>query len=1038
MTNFPPDDRFPYFLWRMAAWSEYASRAGTTIFKTDASPTLLDLCDQLPKDDDYYIEGRFLRARNLGLQKKFAAEAEIYRQLVKDEVLTTDSFKVANHIFLGKALEALGDFTSARAEYLTAQPYIAEYAMAAEGFFRSILISLELGEPTEAKRILGLLGEVSSELIALTENRVEIESLLALEDPEAYWKASESWWPQWKKLFAELLPDEKQKAVRVPAIGDLRAFGAQMGAPLRDKDRVGFYAKADLLLHALRWSPDFLNDSCSTLTFLAPTLDPDKSQKFRSLVIAICEAFPNPSPENLRRKQLYLAICLVDSERPEEALEITNSYFNSEPPHDPLFNTLTRIRALASLRIDGADLEIPAKGLEQLIAGSEDDTNRVRNVIHLANLYRKMKRGEEEEALLAKALKHPQIKADEAATAEINARYKSLASDGEGAKSFSTAVDNWLEKHSPAWLDHCAPTDLNDPRIGDDLETALREATSRFTAEEAIKLQLLASQSDQLDLAAREQAFVGAYNQLHNDVGTYRAARKMLSDALDQEGFPSSMKQVLLFSALDSAMNLRRSGDIAFVMAHPALDRDRQSFAPIIKTYGYLASTNLGSSKSVQTALKKLTDEELGGSQLHAALLLFQYLIELGDLPAAEAAYKSSGNWKLGTDVRTTKTAMKLRLLKGLKYARKSIPLNQSLHRQLAPMLPLENVEEPEWLSQRRYPDDTPDLTIAQAEAQRLFEVKEKRYDQSDNSFWFDVAEALETTESKEFAYKLLELYLAEADDDAQRSIAPFYAAGILDTDEPKIRARIDKIFAPYRDQASAPITSDAIRIYEIRTDKLRARDSTDFDIDGAFANISHPSGRQIQIRATLTQLIQKGDKPALRRYLEAMSADDLLAEKYLALTLRALPIAGLDDEAELARETAVELVPELLARGWRYINVGTIISAYTFAELSGKPELIPDALYEDLISAGHLKNERQRLLLETAHHHLHQDWPALEASATRAIKQFPTFYHFYLDKARALHQQGKTEEAQAPLEVYLKYSHNEVEIVEAKSWRKK
>ena len=254
----------------------------------------------------------------------------------------------------------------------------------------------------------------------------------------------------------------------------------------------------------------------------------------------------------------------------------------------------------------------------------------------------------------------------------------------------------------------------------------------------------------------------------------------------------------------------------------------------------------------------------------------------------------------------------------------------------------------------------------------------------------------------------------------------------MVDTDEPKIREQLRKIFAPYRELADAPLTRDAIRLYEINTDKLRT--GQDFDIDEAFGSLAHPAARRMHLRAKLTQLIQQEDPAKLSRYLERMDGDRLLDTDYLDLTLPALKLGGLEDEAELAAETAIEKIPALIAKGWRSKDTRALGTAYQYAILLDRPELVPAAAFESLHKDG-VKNERLRLGMEMMHHGLHKDWQKLEASASEAIRQFPTFYTFYLEKARALYQQGKKKEAIEPLEIFLKYGADDVELSKAKRW---
>ena len=1008
----PPGERFPFYLWRMGAWSEFAEGNGEGFFAKPALPLLLELCDQLPKTNNYYLEGRFLRAKTLAAAGETAAESEVYVDLLESGLLTSDAFLIAATFRLGSSLERQGKLGEARDRYLQLQRFTDRYAVANDALLNAALISLELDQRDQAVEILEQLAETGENILEASPHGRQIRSMTSLPDPQAYWAAGDMWWPAWEALRTQLLPGEVFESARVPAIGELPRFGTALRNAVRAKDASAFYSQFDLLLRALRWSPEFFNDCGSSATFLAQVISPESADDLRKFIITLCEAFPNPSADNLRRRQLYQALALLDSDRPGEALPISEAFFSSPSERDPIYFSMVRIRAIAASRTDGADLETPARALEEILGGSENDDSRVQNVLQLAQLYQLLKLPEKEEALLAREIEHPAIKADAANVARLRVRHQSLARDGDGAKMLTAAIAGWLADHEPGWLPSCPPLKLEDPRVGDDLERALRESGARFTEEESIKLALLVAASESISLQAREQAFASAFRPLLSDAATHAQARSMINAALDRDGFPKSLKQMVLFTGLDDAIAFRRADDIAFLLSHPALDRENERIAELAELYSSLADLDFDSAAELSKVIGDLSADGLKNIEIRAVLQCFGRLLELGELAAAEAVYKSSGQWRLDLDVQATNSEIKLGLLKQLKNARRTIAMNRHLHEALAPMLGLDEVGEPAWFSQRRHLGATPDLSMADTIALRLYQVKSKRFDQTNPLFWFDVADAIQSPDSAEFAFKLLEIYLAEADEDAARSRAAFLAAGIVDTDEPSVRQRLVKIFAPYRDLANAPLTRDAIRIFEIRSIKLRSGEAV--DIDSEFASLTHPAAKRIHTRAKLTQLIQQGDAAALKQFLNQMPADRLLDETFLNLSIPALELAGLGDEAELARETAADKIPALITEGWRLPESNALADAYELAILLGDPRLVPGNALDDLLEHG-LKNERSRLSLVMMRSRYQRDWPELEAAADEAIKRFPTFYSFYLEKARALYHQNRKKKRSPP-----------------------
>ncbi|MGI9240028.1 MAG: hypothetical protein ACR2RV_04465, partial [Verrucomicrobiales bacterium] len=128
------------------------------------------------------------------------------------------------------------------------------------------------------------------------------------------------------------------------------------------------------------------------------------------------------------------------------------------------------------------------------------------------------------------------------------------------------------------------------------------------------------------------------------------------------------------------------------------------------------------------------------------------------------------------------------------------------------------------------------------------------------------------------------------------------------------------------------------------------------------------------------------------------------------------------------------ESIPALISEGWRLPEFNALADAYYLAILLESPDLVPPAALEDLLGNG-LKNERRILNLKMLRSRSAADWPKLEAAADEAIRRFPTFYAFYLEKARALYHQGKFEAAAAPLRTFVKFCADDVEFTKAKRW---
>ena len=279
-----------------------------------------------------------------------------------------------------------------------------------------------------------------------------------------------------------------------------------------------------------------------------------------------------------------------------------------------------------------------------------------------------------------------------------------------------------------------------------------------------------------------------------------------------------------------------------------------------------------------------------------------------------------------------------------------------------------------------------------------------------------------------QFSFALMDTMLAAELPDLEKSYAVFAAPSVIDTDAPELFERLLALFNKHRDPDGEPFTHAAMRVVEVQSRDLRQGLET--DLDSEWRGLDHPALSDILLPAKLRHLMARRQVTKLRSALELLPATRLLDPDFVDVTWPALRMAGLEDEAELAQEAILEELPKSIAGAARTLNFGLINTVYETAQALGKPELLPQGWFDYIDSK--VLSERDRYSLRILEADLKGNWEEMAKWATRAVEEFPTYYNYYRPQGVALHHLDKTEEAIAALEVYTKYSKDEVEWKDA------
>jgi hypothetical protein len=253
LTRFEPGPEFPEWLWKAASRADWIESMNGSGAAGPIFPLLLELCGEVPRDNDAYYESQFIRGRVLSRAGNHAAAVEVLAATLAEPQFPVD-FESSYRRDLGAALEKQGKYEEALAVYLPLQDRLAEYASFNDLFLRAVYLQLHLGRQEEALASLKKLAETPLSVAQKAECVFEIAGLtrLAQNRDEAirYWEEARTWRKTWETLSASLSPGGAATIEPVPAIADLGALGATLGEASRARNKPAFVKNWNLAISA--------------------------------------------------------------------------------------------------------------------------------------------------------------------------------------------------------------------------------------------------------------------------------------------------------------------------------------------------------------------------------------------------------------------------------------------------------------------------------------------------------------------------------------------------------------------------------------------------------------------------------------------------------------------------------------------------------------------------------------------------------------------------------------------------------------------
>jgi len=168
--------------------------------------TLLDLCDQLPAGQTFWIEGNFCGPRQPTVRETPSGERAPLNAIVAAPGVPPAYLAPACQM-LGANLERTGEYAAALETYKLAEATGETISAGADCLLHATFINLHLDNDDEAMRLLAILERASPPVVNGAGSPVQIRELIALArtgEALACWQANRKWWHDWTELARAL------------------------------------------------------------------------------------------------------------------------------------------------------------------------------------------------------------------------------------------------------------------------------------------------------------------------------------------------------------------------------------------------------------------------------------------------------------------------------------------------------------------------------------------------------------------------------------------------------------------------------------------------------------------------------------------------------------------------------------------------------------------------------------------------------------------------------------------------------------------
>lgn len=1023
LLRFPPGPWYAERMWRAVSYVDYHDRNQEGKEPPELLGFLLDLCEETPESNEANTEARFIRAQVLTRRGDLEGAGKVLARLVEQKGLEPGYVTTAIERYAENCLER-GDSASALATWKKLEPHLLFHSAPTE-LLKACLVALETGREAEALQFTALLRKVQPSVIGKTEAVEHVRSYLQFarndEVLKAWWTHSARWWPRWKELEDRQMEGAADKKVVVPLVPNLQAFGARIRELNENGETAEMMRMLRLLGHAARWQPSMAVELAGMITVLPQIGQARLVPEVRRVIISIYEEGGVEDPDQDLKLALWAAVSMLDGGRPADGRDLARKYVEKYGPSSLVGEAMLRLWSVGA-DMTGEQVPDVVAALEKVLAKPTRNHNeRARTVTSLASLYRKQERRDAELALLQKEVKNPDTLRGGELVTPLRSRLEFLensAADGNGAR---LAVEDWLKAGKPGWFDFVGPKDLQDPKAANPYDAIIPGKGNLQSAERARLCVLLARDDKQPDdrrqaaasllgwysvELARTQSQAEAWiNALKDNKGLTKAARSRVFAAAMRMAFFSDLRELMLAYQRDPILDTLS-------------DVERQEVL-VIQAYAMLGRADMkGASEMAESLLK----EPLESVSAEAVVRCIRRLAEGGKVEEARRLYKALGQARFGEETSRQKSAIQLSALKGINYMVKLAPVQAAL-KDWFMASPLAKAPEGAPPAPRLFRIELVESLPAE-EAMQVY----REWIRTDSwpkiqglDFWTGLVHTLPVTQDQpELVLGMLGVAMDKAPEDAMRADLIGRARYLVDIDDAPTRAKLEEFLKPWRARADLPLCQDSLRLHDLN---VKLRIGQEVDLFGSLAGLKESNTQRMGRASALRAFTVREDKASLKRMLDGMSTDELMSPPCLDEAVLAYTLLGMTDEAELAREQALQELDDALTSAWAGPLQTGALSPLSMAMILSEPGRVPEAYSKEM--AALLTSPREKLLFRGFDARLRGRWEECAKLAAEGIRLYPTFYDFYVMHGLACAELGRTAEAEKSLTTFLKYDHN-------------
>ncbi|MBN2686086.1 MAG: DUF3857 domain-containing protein [Pontiellaceae bacterium] len=1013
-----PEVEFPYWIWDAARMTDYLYSRNPVL--EPLTQSIFESVDMLPPGEEGTLNLRFLYAASLAREGKTEEALTLY-QTLNDENLEPQWLNSLYSrwssllITEGQTDKAIEICSLARAAMDEDPDYLAVC-------IQGVYALLESGNLDEATRWIQDLNQACETLDVNEELRVHLQVWQDLNDAgklSEFWKLASAWWPTWEETQKALeLPKSEQKLL--PVFYNLTQVGQEIGAAIRQEDYAVLSERLEQMMLGAKWHPHLNLETLSMAQILVDVFPKHSSDLYRFMQSMECDEFQlNPTNRYVARVRILES--MLKNEQYIDLQAKAKSYLENPSDFDDL-DSFIRYGALGAVNLDQSGSE----WFELMKEVMEDPEKQLDPyaVNIMAFLYQLENQLSEAQELLHYFVTHYEGD-NEQLLKILQSRLRQIQELTEGNQQLSAALNEWAEDYRPAWF-HFFPEENAEKNL-----TEITRELSRIsnddepaTYKNAIFL-FQTALDERLDSTAREEAF---WNFLISATGSpdVRHDLDQIAAVVKDQRFSEAMRDLCTRLSINAAaashypeyLETDVFPYIRGLNIEKELEDTRAQFIALQNLDAYSPEALAAWMNSVRES-----ETPIDGIMAYLLKISFSELCNLGAIDLAQEQIRAAKEFRFASSANASAFSLQLEWQQQLDFISEVLPIYSVLEEAFKEILPLE-YERPQYADSHF----SVEQNLQKLQAQYRAELQYGLYDHASDSFWND----LNTVElmngnvcfNGDNYADLLEKILAACQSDQQYAIALNLSLSMADFDDPACREIFDNATETLLLKPELRKTNQLLLYYQYSNAIRHGQHKQVLNDLPSEENLS----KQQRHRLMMTTLLASRNLDRLKEYLAKVNPDLLLDPDYIWQTLKACELCDQTSMFEIVKDKGMEELREYMVDSLMDGNIYAADQTVRLGEYLDNNDLLQE-WFSHYASVG-IEDDVARILQMLSN--LREDWPTMEAQAEKLVQIAPTFYenYFYLGKAKI--KQGNYAEGIEALKVFIRYSKDSSEYMEA------